>query len=57
MGRGRLLQRNATILDFEDVDGDGYSEAVAMVEAYDEDGYLLLFDKLRRKAIYCWSYH
>jgi hypothetical protein len=45
------------LVDAGDYDADGQSEVLFWVSAYNEDGYSLFFDGLRRHADFRWSYH
>lgn len=56
-GEGRLVGLDMTVLDIEDLDLDGRSEVIAVVERYNEDGYAMLFDEMRRLVQYSWRYH
>ena len=45
------------LVDAGDYDGDGRSELLFWRGGYNRDGYVLVFDELRQKVEYTWSYH
>lgn len=45
------------LVDAGDYDGDGKSELLFFVSGYNEDGYALLYDSLRKSVLDTWSYH
>jgi len=52
-----LIGTGMELVDAGDYDGDGRSEVLFWKSGYNRDGYLLVFDGLRQKAEYTWSYH
>jgi hypothetical protein len=55
-GAVRYLGSEMMLIDAGDYDGDGHSELVFAKAGYDYDGYLLLWDDLRRSAVFGWNY-
>lgn len=45
------------LVDAGDYAGDGNTEFLFWKSGYDNDGYVLIFDDLRREVSYMWSYH
>ncbi len=45
------------LIDIGDFDGDGRIEALFWFSGYNEDGYVLYFDRFEKSAIFTWSYH
>jgi hypothetical protein len=56
-GPPRLLGTSLTLVDAGDYDGDGHSELLFWHTGYNEDGYTLLSDSLRKRADLGWHYH
>src|SRR5678815_5451992 len=46
-----------TLVDAGDYDGDGKSELLFFVSGYNEDGYALFYDGLRKSVSHTWHYH
>jgi hypothetical protein len=45
------------LIDIGDFDGDGRIEALFWFSGYNEDGYVLYFDRFEKSAIFTWGYH
>ncbi len=52
-----FIGRDLELIDAGDYDGDGASEVVFHQSGYNYDGYVLLYDRLRKQAEFGWSYH
>lgn len=46
-----------TPVDFADFDGDGSSDVVFWLSAYNEDGYVLNYDRFKKHVAFTWGYH
>lgn len=46
-----------TLIDAGDYDGDGESEIVFWRTGYNEDGYVISWNRFKRNAEYLWKYH
>jgi len=56
-GKFSQIGTNLTYIDAADLDGNGRSEVIFMIQDYNMDGYLLLDDTLRRSTTFTWNYH
>jgi hypothetical protein len=45
------------LVDAGDYDADGKSELIFWYSGYNENGYVLLYDDLKKKEEFLWSYH
>ena len=45
------------LIDIGDFDGDGRIEALFWFSGYNEDGYVLYFDRFKKSATFTWGYH
>ena len=45
------------LVDIGDFDGDGRIEALFWFSGYNEDGYVLYFDRFKKSATFTWGYH
>ena len=45
------------LIDIGDFDGDGSIEALFWFSGYNEDGYILYFDRFKKSATFTWGYH
>jgi hypothetical protein len=55
--RNEFIGTQMELVDAGDYDKDGHSELLFWYSGYNRDGYVLVYDDLRRKADYIWSYH
>jgi hypothetical protein len=55
-GRPRPIGQSLELIDAVDYDNDGHSELLFHKSGYNYDGYVLLYDRLRRQATFAWSY-
>ena len=53
----RYLGSEMIVLDIEDFDGDGKSEFVFWLNAYNRNGYVIVWDNFRQRSSFIWSYH
>ncbi len=53
----RYLGAGLSLVDAGDYDGDGVSELLFWYSGYNSDGYVLLYDRFRKRAELGWSYH
>jgi len=53
----RYLGYGLTLVDAGDYDNDGKSEALFWYNAYNRNGYVLLYDGFRKRSEFIWSYH
>ncbi len=53
----RHVGNDLELIDAGDYDGDGESEIIFWHSAYNQDGYMILYDGLRWSANYHWGYH
>ncbi len=51
------LASELELVDAGDYDGDGDSEVLFWHTGYDEDGYTLFYDHLRKRVDYWWHHH
>jgi hypothetical protein len=51
------LGSELSLVDAGDYDADGESELLFWYSGYNQDGYTLLFDGLRKQVSYRWKYH
>lgn len=52
-----FLGTNMELVDSGDYDGDGRSELLFWYSGYNKDGYILVYNGVRQKTEYLWSYH
>lgn len=52
-----FLGTQMELVDAGDYDKDGHSEILFWHNGYNRNGYLLVFDGMRQKIEYIWSYH
>lgn len=55
--RINLIGIGLELVDSGDYDGDGLSELLFWKTAYNQNGYALVFDNLRKTTEYVWNYH
>lgn len=55
--RVHYLGSHLSVVDAGDYDGDGESEILFWYSGYNEDGYTLLYQGLRKRVDYHWKYH
>jgi hypothetical protein len=53
----RYLGADLSLVDAGDYDADGESEVLCWYSGYNEDGYTLFYDGLRKRVNYYWKYH
>lgn len=53
----RYLGSNMLLVDAGDYDGDGREEVVFKVQRYNNDGYVLFYERFAQKAEFSWGYH
>jgi len=53
----RLIGQSLELIDAGDYDHDGHSEVVFHKSGYNYDGYILVFDDMRKQIEFGWSYH
>jgi hypothetical protein len=53
----QYLGNDLTLVDAGDYDADGASELLFWHGSYNEDGYMLVYDGLRKHVDYYWHYH
>ena len=53
----QYLGRDLSLVDAGDYDADGPSEVLFWYSGYNDDGYTLFYDGLRKHVDYHWNYH
>lgn len=56
-GQATWLGANMNLLDSGDFSGDGRNETLFWFTSYNQDGYVLYADGMRRRLEYLWNYH
>lgn len=53
----RFIGGGLTLLEHADLNGDGKEEFVFWIDRYNENGYLIAWNRFRDTAEFAWTYH